>query len=125
MVQKLKKDQILRDMENIYTIVYLSIPYDGFRIFGVLDDTGFLTTATGIETRRRYGFKLLVCGVEYRKMVLNSFLLLNCYTSFNQSNNNFNIRPPTIEEYIPLNEIIKLVPNVSDGALSDVYTYYM
>ena len=44
------------DMENIHTIVHLSIPYNGFRIVGILDDTSFCTTATWIETRRRYEF---------------------------------------------------------------------
>ena len=33
-----------------------SIPYDGFRIFGFLDDTGFRTTATRIESRIGHGF---------------------------------------------------------------------
>ena len=44
------------NMENIRTIVHISIPYDGFRIFGLLDDTGFCTIATGIEICRMYGF---------------------------------------------------------------------
>ena len=32
------------------------IPFDNFRIFGFLDDTGFRTTAPGIDARRRFGF---------------------------------------------------------------------
>jgi len=42
-------------------------------------------------------FKLLVYGVDCRMMVINSFFLLNCFVCFNESPNNFNIRPPTIE----------------------------
>ena len=57
-------------------------------------------------------------------MVLNSFFVLNCYVCFNESNNNLNICPPTIEEYIPLNEVIKPAPNVPDEALGNVYNYY-
>ena len=244
-------------MDSVQNIVHLSIPFDAFRIFGFLDDTGFRTTATGIGTRRRYGyhddvqrafyshyfsghglkvqavtlpngmigsvfvaawrvsdsgllnmsgldtylsrlmrefsmelpaefnqlpalygdgifpqlcsiiaryslanknevrvnkrlasvrqsiehifalhhnifglfsipkrFKLLVHGLECRKIVLNSFLLLNCYVCFNESPNNFNIRPPTIEEYLPLDEIMKPVPIVTDEDLGEVYDYY-
>ena len=50
-------------------------------------------------------FKLLVYEVDYRKLVLNSFFPLNCFTCFtcfNELGNNFNIWPPTIEEYIPM-----------------------
>ena len=35
---------------------YLDIPFESFRIFGFLDDTGFRTTAPGNNTRRRMGF---------------------------------------------------------------------
>ena len=58
-------------------------------------------------------FKLLVHGLECRKMVLNSFLLLNCHVCFNESPNNFNIIPPTIEDYLPLDEVMKPAPIVS------------
>ena len=42
--------------QNWRTLVLLSIPFDAFRIFGFLDDTGFRTTAPGITSRRVYGF---------------------------------------------------------------------
>ena len=247
------------DGENnpVRTIVNLSIPFDAFRIFGFLDDTGFRTTATANETRREYGFyddvqrafyshyysghglkvqavtlpnglfgsvfvgawrvsdsgllnmsgldtylsrllnefdmklpaafnqlpalygdgifpqlcsiiarysmgneneqrvnrrlasvrqsiehifalhtnlfglftipkrfQLLVHGLQCRKMVLNSFFLLNCHVCFNESPNNFNIRPPTIEEYLPLDEVMKPAPIVNDEDLGEVYNYY-
>jgi len=57
-------------------------------------------------------------------MVINSFFLLNCFVCFNESPNNFDIIPPTIEDYLPLNENIKQAPNVSDEDLGDVYNYY-
>ena len=69
-------------------------------------------------------FKLLVHGVECTKMVMNSFFLLNCYTCFNKSPNNFDIRPPLIEEYLPLHEALKKAPIVPDNALGEVYLYY-
>ena len=34
----------------------IEIPKDSFRIFGFLDDTGFRTTAPGLEARRTMGF---------------------------------------------------------------------
>ena len=43
-------------LRTIRTIVLLSIPFESFRIFGFLDDTGFRTTAPGIATRRTNGF---------------------------------------------------------------------
>ena len=70
-------------------------------------------------------FKLLVNGEDSYKMIFNSFLLLNCYTCFNESPNNFNVRPPSIEVYLPLNEPIKPAPVISDNALGDVYRYYV
>ena len=36
--------------------VFLGIPFDSFRIFGFLDDTGFRTSTPGLSTRRRMGF---------------------------------------------------------------------
>ena len=59
-------------------------------------------------------FKLLVYGVENTSMILNSFFLMNCYNTFNESSNNFNCRPPTIEEYIPLDEVLKPAPLIND-----------
>ena len=41
---------------NLTTIVLLSIPFQSFRIFGFLDDTGFRTTAPGIASRRMNGY---------------------------------------------------------------------
>ena len=38
------------------TIVRLTIPFDNFRIFSFLDDTGFRTNAPGIGLRRQYRF---------------------------------------------------------------------
>ena len=38
------------------TLVTLDMPFDSFRVFGFLDDTGFRTTAPGIGARRRLGF---------------------------------------------------------------------
>ena len=70
-------------------------------------------------------FKLLVHGLECRKMVRNSFFLLDYYVCFNESPNNFNIRPPTIEEYLPLEEVMKSAPIVTNEDLGDVYNYYL
>ena len=68
-------------------------------------------------------FRLMVTGVEVSKIIFNSFFILNCYNCFNESNNNFDIRPPTLEQYIPLHEIIPPAPVVEDYHLGDVYNY--
>ena len=70
-------------------------------------------------------FKLLVHGVEVHIMILNSFFSLNCYVCFNESPNNFDLRPPTIEEYLPVNEVLVPAPFVSDELLGGVYNYYV
>jgi hypothetical protein len=36
--------------------IFLDIPFESFRIFGFLDDTGIRTNAPGIEARRTHGF---------------------------------------------------------------------
>ena len=69
-------------------------------------------------------FRLLVSRVEVTRLIFNSFLLLNCYICFNESQNNFMIRPPSLEEYLPLNEVIPPAPDVSDMDLGDVYNYH-
>lgn len=68
-------------------------------------------------------FKLLVHGIESVTMMQNSFFLLNCYNTFNESPKNFDLRPPTIEEYLPLDEELKHAPQVTDDLLGDVYVY--
>ena len=68
-------------------------------------------------------FKLLVYGVQCYKIILNSFFLMNCYTCMNESPNNFNIHPPTLQEYIPIFEPIKPALIVSDSALGNIYNY--
>ena len=45
-----------KNINNICTILLLSMPFDAFCIFNFLDDAGFCTTATGIESRRTYNF---------------------------------------------------------------------
>ena len=46
-----------RDLsQNWRIIVLLNIPFDTFRIFGFLDDTGFRINAPGISNQRVYGF---------------------------------------------------------------------
>ena len=37
-------------------VFHINIPFESFHIFGFLDDTGFRTTAPGINARRRIGF---------------------------------------------------------------------
>ena len=46
----------VRDSNKTSTLIHIEIPFESFRIFGFIDDTGFRTTAPGIGARRRYGF---------------------------------------------------------------------
>ena len=47
---------------NLTRIVLLSIPFQSFRIFEFLDDTGFRKTAPGISSRRINGFFMMCRG---------------------------------------------------------------
>ena len=68
-------------------------------------------------------FKLLVRGYEVYQLTLVSFLILNCFTCFNETSH-FPVRPPTLQEYLPLSEVMPLAPEVNDAMLGDVYRYY-
>jgi hypothetical protein len=67
--------------------------------------------------------QLLLGGVQVSRLVLNSFFLLNCYTCMNESPNDFTLRPPTLEEYIPIDEILRPAPVITDAVLGGVYNY--
>ena len=69
-------------------------------------------------------FRLLVHGNEARKLIFNSFFLLNCYICLNESPNNFMARPPTIEEYLPLDEQLQAAPEVTDAHMGEYYRYH-
>jgi hypothetical protein len=68
-------------------------------------------------------FKLLVRGYEVYQLTLVSFFILNCFTCFNETSH-FLVRPPTLQEYIPLSEDIPEAPEVNDEMLGNVYRYY-
>ena len=68
-------------------------------------------------------FKLWVRGYEVYQLTLISFFMLNCFTCFNETSH-FPVRPPTIQEYIPLSEDIIDAPEVNDRMLGNVYRYY-
>jgi hypothetical protein len=42
----------------------------------------------------------------------------------NENSNNFNCRTPTLEEYIPLSEVMKSAPTIEDAMLGEVYRYF-
>ena len=68
-------------------------------------------------------FRLLHEGKDAVYLFFNSFLLLNCYNCFNNSLSTFGLRPPTIEEYLPLNEELPIAPIITDRLLGEVYHY--
>ena len=56
-------------------------------------------------------------------LVFNSCLLLKCYVWLNESPNSFDIRPPSLEQYLPLDELMKPAPDVIDELLGYIYIY--
>ena len=69
-------------------------------------------------------FRLLVHGEQVYKMTLISFFITNCVLCMNETTNNFDCRPPTLEEYIPLSEVMKSAPTIEDAMLGEVYRYF-
>ena len=57
------------------------------------------------------------------QMIINSFLLLNCYNFFNGSTNALGMPPPSISKYLPLNEWLPTAPDVIENPLDDVYRH--
>ena len=41
--------------QNLRRHIHIDIPFETFRVFGFLDNTGFRTTAPGQQSRRDYG----------------------------------------------------------------------
>ena len=68
-------------------------------------------------------FHILLGGVQVVRLVFNSFLLLNCYTCMNQSPSNCTIRLPTLEEYLPFDQVLRQAPDTTDDLLQDMYNY--
>ena len=64
-------------------------------------------------------------GVHCYMLLFNSFFLPNCYVCLNESPNNFDVRPPSLETYISLDEILTPAPEITDEMLRNTYNYYL
>ena len=62
-------------------------------------------------------------GEHLHNLVVVSFLILNIYQTFNHSLSLFDLPPPSIQEYLPLDEILPAMPFVADADLGEVYDY--
>jgi hypothetical protein len=63
-------------------------------------------------------------GPEIRNLTLMSFFILNCYNCLNHTSSAmFGLDPPSLEEYIPLDENIPPAPVISDEQLGTVYDF--
>ena len=66
-------------------------------------------------------FRLMTGGEDCYRLVM--FFLLNSYVGLNESPNSFGMRPPTSEQYIPLDETLRVAPMVNDELLGEIYNY--
>lgn len=65
--------------------------------------------------------RLFENGEFVKKMILMSFFALNCYYCINETRCAFfDARAPTLEEYIPLEEVLEAPPTV---VLGDIWDY--
>ena len=71
----------------------------------------------GTKHRHRVGHG---AGDNLMHTVFTSFILLNCYTCLKGSGSYFDIQPPSIEEYLPLDEDFPPAPDV---IIPDAFIY--
>jgi hypothetical protein len=63
-------------------------------------------------------------GPDIRNLTLMSFFILNCYNCLNHSSSAmFGLDPPSLAEYIPLDENIPPAPVISDQQLGTVFDF--
>jgi hypothetical protein len=73
---------------------------------------------------KKIGLSIYMSGETIRKLILVSFFVLNCYFCFNETMSGyFQLQPPTLEDYLPLDEELEEAPVVTDDQLGLVYTY--
>ena len=63
-------------------------------------------------------------GQLVHRVFLVLFLISNCYQCFNHSLSMFNLEPPTIEAYLPLDEVIPRAPYIHQNNLGEVYNFH-
>lgn len=56
--------------------------------------------------------------------MFNSFFMWNCYQCVHHTSSNFDVRPPFLEDYLPLNENLIPAPEISDKMLGEVFNYF-
>jgi hypothetical protein len=66
--------------------------------------------------------RLLRSGDDTMKMVIVSFFVWNCYQCVHKMSWHFDVQPPTLEHYLPLEEVLDPGPNLYDG-LNHLYAY--
>ena len=64
--------------------------------------------------RTQSRLNLFHSATEVRMLFFSCLFTLNCYTCLNESRNRyFNVRAPTLENYLPLDEVLETAPTVS------------
>lgn len=69
-------------------------------------------------------FRLLRDGADVFKLFFNSFFIWNCYQCLYHSSSTFSMVPPTLEDYLPLDEVLEAAPQVRESDLGLMYRYY-
>jgi hypothetical protein len=68
--------------------------------------------------------RLYRTGYYVHNMILVSFLIMNCQNCFTHTSSTmFGLAPPSLEEYLPLDEVIPPAPYVDDTQLGLVYDF--
>jgi hypothetical protein len=110
------RNQILGDIELIYQRynamrVVIEHSYSRLRMFRLL--------ASGRK------LSLYGRGNHPRELLVSAFLIANCYTIFNGStcSSTFNLHPPSLEEYLPLDVDFEGAPTVLAQEEIDDYNF--
>ena len=67
--------------------------------------------------------KLSLGGFDVLEFTVVSFFILNCFTCFNETGY-FEVYPPTLEEYLPLDEILLPAPDIEETTTELPYIYH-
>jgi hypothetical protein len=66
--------------------------------------------------------RLFCRGEHVRKLVLTSFLTLNCFFCLNHASSSmFGLVPPDLVDYLPINKVLVPAPNIQEAQLGELY----
>lgn len=83
---------------------------------------GLHSNLFGVLHQKRL-LKIFNNGKHIHNLFMVTFLIQNCYQTFNHSLSMFDLHPPSIEVYLPVDEVLTPAPFISDNDLGTVFNF--